>query len=266
MPRPIWSGSISFGLVNVPVRLFSATSQHDVRFHQLHDKDGVRIKQKRVCPADEEEVAYENIVKGYEIGDGEYVRIEPSELEDLDPKMTRMVDIEEFVDLVDIDPIYFEHTYYLAPSDNAEKPYALLCRSMQEAGKVAIGKFVMRTKEYLCAIRASENVLVLETMLFDDEVVPPKDVDIPEVDLDQVSKKEITMAEQLIESLSAQFEPSKYKDDYREKILELIDKKIAGEEIIVQPTVEPVAPVVDLMAALEQSLQEAKQKKKRATA
>lgn len=261
MPRPIWSGAISFGLVNVPIRLFSATSSQTVRFHQLHDKDNVRIKQKRICPAEDEEVAFEHIVKGYELPDGNYVVVKPEELDAIDPKGNQTVTIEEFVDLDEIDPIYFDNTYYLAPSDNAEKAYALLARSMQDTNKVAIGKFVMRTKEYLCALRARDGLLVLETMLFADEVVDPVALTLPEVDLDQVNDKEVTMAAQLIDSLTAAFEPEKYRDDYRDKVLELIDKKIEGKEIVSQPEPEPVAPVVDLMSALEASLSAAKKKR-----
>jgi len=254
MPRSIWSGAISFGLVNVPVKLFSAVSRKNVRFHQLHDKDGVRIQQKRVCPADGEEVAYENIVKGYEIAPDKYVVIEPEELEALDPKKTRAIEIQEFVDLEEIDPIYFDHPYYLAPDKGAAKPYRLLLQAMQDTNKVAIARVVIRQKENLVAIRATGNVMTMATMVFHDEVVPSDTIDeIPDDDEATVSDREVEMAQQLIGSLTAPFEPEKYHDEYRERVLELIEAKAAGEEIAIQPEEEP-QKVPDLMAALEQSL------------
>ena len=172
MPRPIWSGSIAFGLVNVPVKVFTATSQQDVRFHQLRRSDGSRIRQKRVSAVDGAEVPFEEIVKGYEIGPDQYVVVEPEELAALDPKATQTIDIEEFVSLDQIDPIFYEHAYYLVPDKRAEKAYALLAAAMEQTGKVAIAKFVMRTKQYLAAVRPAGRVLVLSTMLYADEVVP----------------------------------------------------------------------------------------------
>jgi DNA end-binding protein Ku len=254
MPRSIWSGAISFGLVNVPVKLFSAVSRKSVRFHQLHDKDGVRIQQKRVCPADGEEVPYENIVKGYEISPDKYVLIETEELEALDPKKTRAIEIQEFVDLEEIDPIYFDHPYYLAPDKGAAKPYRLLLQAMQDTNKVAIARVVIRQKENLVAIRATGDVMTMATMVFHDEVVSPDTLDeIPDGDEASVSDREVEMAQQLIGSLTAPFEPEKYHDEYRERVLELIEAKAAGEELVIQPEEEP-QKVPDLMAALEQSL------------
>jgi DNA end-binding protein Ku len=253
MPRSIWSGAISFGLVNVPVKLYSAVSRKTVRFHQLHDKDGVRIQQKRVCPADGEEVPYENIVKGYEISPDKYVLIETEELEALDPKKTRSIDIQEFVDLDEIDPIYYDHPYYLAPGTGASKAYRLLVQAMQKTNKVAIARVVIRQKESLVAIRATGDVMTMATMVFHDEVVPPETIEeIPDDDA-KASKREVEMAEQLIGSLTGEFDPTKYRDEYRERVLELIEAKAAGEEITIQPPEEP-AKVPDLMAALEQSL------------
>jgi DNA end-binding protein Ku len=257
MPRSIWSGAISFGLVNVPVKLYSAVSRKTVRFHQLHDADHVRIQQKRVCPADGEEVAYDNIVKGYEISPDQYVVIEPEELEALDPKKTRSIEIQEFVDLDEIDPIYFDHPYYLAPGTGASKPYRLLLQAMQETNKVAIARVVIRQKENLVAIRATGNVMTMATMVFHDEVISPDTLDeLPDDDAD-ASKREVEMAEQLIASLAAEFEPEKYHDEYRERVIELIEAKAQGEEITIQAPEEP-AQVPDLMAALEQSLAAAK--------
>jgi DNA end-binding protein Ku len=255
MPRAIWSGAISFGLVNVPVKLYSATSPKTVRFHQIASKTGTRIRQQRVDPSTGEEVPYEEIVKGYEIGPDRYVLISSEELETLDPKATRTIDIEEFVDLDDIDPIYYDHSYYLAPAAGGAKAYRLLLDAMREAGKVGIGRLVLRTKQQLCALRPGDEVLTLSTMLFGDEVVAPDRLDeLDAVEEAEASDRELRMAEQLIESLSAEFEPSKFHDDYRERVIELIERKAAGEEIAVQPQVEEPAAAPDLMAALEASL------------
>lgn len=258
MPRAIWSGSISFGLVNVPVKLVSATSPKDVRFHQLHGSDGGRVNQKRVCSLDGEEVDYSEIVKGYEIHKGQYVVIDPDELESLSPESTRSIDIEEFVDLSDIDPLYFEHSYYLVPDGAASRPYALLVEAMAGTGKVGIGRFVLRTKQYLAALRAKEGALVISTMLFSDEVVATDDLDVPTTAETQPSEREVKMARQLVSSLSTEWEPERYKDDYREKVMALIEAKAEGNEIAMPEAPERPAPVVDLMAALEASLARAK--------
>ena len=260
MPRAIWSGSVSFGLVNVPVKLVSATSPKDVHFHQLHDADNARIQQKRVCSKDGEEVEYNHIVKGYDLGGGRYIRIDPDELATLDVEATRTIDIEEFVDLADIDPVYYERSYYLVPDGRAEKAYALLVETMTRTGKVAIGRFVLRTKQYLATLRARDGVLVLATMLFDDEVVAPDNLEVPTAASTTPTEREIKMATQLVESLSAPFEPAKYQDDYRQKVLALIEAKADGEVIEKPEAPAPAAPVVDLMAALEASLEAAKQR------
>jgi DNA end-binding protein Ku len=254
MPRAIWSGSVSFGLVNVPIKLVSATSPKDVRFNQLHDADGGRINQKRVCSIDGQEVDYAHIVKGYDLGGGRYVVIDPEELRSIDPEASRTIDIEEFVDLVDIDPIFFEHSYYLVPDDRAEKAYALLVEAMAASGKVALGRFVLRTKQYLVTLRPKDGVLVLSTMLFADEVIDMRELDVPTAEATKPSERELSMAQQLVESLSAEFDPAKYHDTYREQVLELIEKKAEGQEIAAVPEPAAAAPVVDLMAALEASL------------
>jgi len=254
VPRSLWTGAISFGLVNVPVRLFTAVRTKDVRFHQLHAADGVRIKQKRICPADGEEVAFDDIVKGYEISPGQYVLIEPEELDALDPEATHTIEIEDFVDLSEIDPIYFESSYYVAPDDRGAKAYRLLVRAMAEANKVGVARIVMRTKQYLAAVRPVGDILVLSTMNYADEIAPVSEVgDVPGAEA-EASERELKIAGQLIESLSAPFEPEKYQDDYRERVLELIEQKASGQEIVAQPAVDRPAPVVDLMAALEASL------------
>jgi DNA end-binding protein Ku len=258
MPRAIWSGSVSFGLVNVPVKLMTATSSKDVRFHQLHDADNGRISQKRVCSVDGEEVEYQHIVKGYDLGGGRYVVVEPEELESIDVEASRTIDIEEFVDLADIDPVYFEKSYYLVPDGRAEKPYALLVETMTRTGKVAVGRFVLRTKQYLATLRVRDGVLVLATMLYADEVIDPDELEVPTVSDTGPSERELDMAAQLVKSLSAPFEPGKYHDDYREKVLALIEAKADGEIITAPEAPEKTAPVVDLMAALEASLARAK--------
>jgi DNA end-binding protein Ku len=255
MARAIWSGAISFGLVNVPVKLYTATSPKTVRFNQLSSKTGARIRQKRVDPTTDEEVPYEDIVKGYEITPDRFVTITNEELEALDPKATRTVDIEEFVDLVEIDPIYYDHNYYLAPTAGGAKAYRLLLDAMREAGKVGIGKVVLRSKQQLCALRPTGDVLALTTMLWGDEVLSPDRLDeIGEIEEAQATDRELKMAEQLIDSLSAEFEPTKFHDEYREQVLALIEAKANGEEIAVQPQVEEPAAAPDLMAALEASL------------
>ena len=253
----MWSGAISFGLVNVPIKLYSAVSKKTVRFHQLNGETGNRIQQKRVDPETGEEVAYESIVKGYELTRDRYVIINPDELEALDPEKSRSIDIEDFVDLAEIDPVYYDHPYYLVPDKGAAKAYGLLLGAMQEAGKVAIARVVLRSKEQLVAIRPHKdgNLLMMETMIFADEVVPTEDLDgLPESKDLKASDRELKMAEQLIESLASEFDPTRYHDQYREKVLELIEAKAQGEEIVVQPEAPKAERVPDLMAALEASL------------
>ncbi|MFL5275722.1 MAG: Ku protein, partial [Myxococcales bacterium] len=177
MPRPIWSGSVSFGLVNVPVKLFSATSPKEIRFHMLHDKDGARIQQKRVCSAEEKEVPWEHIVKGFEISKGRYVSVSREELSAFDPKGSKSIDIEDFVDLSQIDPIFYESTYYLVPDRGATKPYALLVEAMKRTNRVGIARFVLRTKQYLAAVRPMKGALAISTMLYADEVVSQDDLE-----------------------------------------------------------------------------------------
>jgi DNA end-binding protein Ku len=256
MPRAIWSGAISFGLVNIPVKLYSAVQRKTVRFHQLDQDDKQRIQQKRVNPRTGEEVPYENLVKGYEIGPDRYVVITPEELESI---QTRMIDIVSFADLHQIDPIFYDHPYYLVPDTGADKAYRLLLDAMKEAGKVAIGRVVLRTKEYLVAIRPKDDVLTMETMLFADEVIPPDKLDErPSDGKAKSSQKELQMAQQLIDSLAEDFEPEQYRDEYRDRVLEMIERKAEGEEIVIEEPAEEPKEVPDLMAALEQSIASAK--------
>jgi DNA end-binding protein Ku len=263
MPRSIWTGAISFGLVTVPVKLYSAVNRKTVRFNQLNAKTGSRISQKRVDASTGDEVAFEDLVKGYEISSDRYVVIDPAELDSVQPARTRTIDIEDFVDLEEIDPIFYDHPYYLAPGTGGAKPYRLLLEAMRETNRVAIAKVVIRQKESLVAIRAlpDHDVLEMATMLFADEVVDPARLDdIPAAEDVKTSKREVDIAKQLIESLAGEFEPAKYKDTYREAVLEMIEKKAAGEEIVIQPEDEEAAPVPDLMSALKASLDAVRQR------
>ena len=254
MPQAIWTGSISFGLVTVPVRLVSATKSLDVRFHQLEAGTNSRVRMRRVSEATGEEVAYDRIVKGFELDAGRYVVIEPEEIDTLKPKANRAIEIEDFVDLADIDPVYFEQPYYLIPDKDAAKPYRLLVDVMEEEQKVAIGRIVMRSKESLVAIRPVDGVLCLETMRYHDEVLAAdRDGALPEP-ANEPSARELEMARQLVATLTTTFDPEKYRDEYREELLALIDKKAAGEEIVQHDVPEESGKVLDLMAALEASL------------
>ena len=265
MPRAIWSGSISFGLVNIPVKLFNAVSRKGVSFNQIDSRTGARIKYQKVSAADGSEVPNDSIVKGYELPSGEYVLINDDELAALDPEAVRTIDIEEFVDLAEIDPIFYDSAYYLAPDKATVKPYALLAEAMERSQKVGIARFVMRSKQYLAAIRPKDGKLLLSTMVYADEVNETDTIgELDDVEKVEVSDRELTMAEQLIESLSAEFDPSKFEDTYRNRVLELIEAKASGAtEVLTAP--EPVAAdkVVDLMAALEASVAAAKESRKR---
>ena len=261
MPRAIWSGAISFGLVNIPVKLYTAVEQKDVRFHQLDKATGKRIQNKRVIRGTDKEVEYEDLAKGYELSKGKMVVIDPEELEAAEPERTHTIEIEDFVELAEIDPIHYEKTYYVAPdgSSGASKAYMLLLKAMEDAGKVAIGRFVMRTKEYLVAIRPlRSNVLALETMYFPDEIRGVSDISSLPVKA-TVTKKERDIANRLLESLSRPWDPKRYRDTYRARVLELIKKKAKGKDIVTGEVEEEEArPVADLMAALEASLAAAK--------
>lgn len=264
MPRAIWSGAISFGLVTIPVKLYSAVSRKSVRFNQLDGRTNSRVKQKRVSAVDGEEVPYDQIVKGYELMKDQYVIITDEDLATLSPKTSRMIDITDFVDQVDIDPIFYESAYFLVPDELARKSYALLAAAMQDAGKVAMATFVMRTKQYLAAIRPIDGRLMLSTMIYHDEAIRAEDIPgLEDIDSVEVTEAEKTMANQLIESLVSDFEVEKYQDTYRLEVLELIERKSAGELTVVESTAaEHTAPVVDLLAALEASVTAAKQARK----
>jgi DNA end-binding protein Ku len=256
MARAIWSGSISFGLLNVPVKLYSAVARRGIALREIRESDSARIKHRRVAEGTDEEVPYDKIIKAFEITKDRYVPLSKDELASLDPKKTRAIEVQDFVDIVEIDPIYFDSPYYLGPADGAEKAYSLLAQALEKSGKVAIARFVFRNKEHLAAIRPGDGVLTLTTMRFADEVVPPAELDdVLPSETPKIGKREIEMAEQLIDSLTRDFDPTLYRDEYREELLAMIERKAAGEEVVAAPQEdrEPTkAP--DLMAALEQSI------------
>jgi DNA end-binding protein Ku len=247
------------------VKLYSAVSRKTVRFHQVDTRTGARVKQKRVSAADGSEVAWDDIAKGYEQANGEYVLLTDSDLSALDAKATKTIEIEQFVDLSEIDPIMYDAPYNVVPDPSTPKPYALLLEAMEESGKVAIARFVMRTKEHICALRPLDGRLVLSTMVYPDEVNDPAELEALEAVSDvTISAKERKVAEALIESLTEPFEPSEYKDEYREKVLDLIEARASGAtEVVEGAPEEEDDKVVDIMAALEASIAEAKKARKR---
>ncbi len=255
MARAIWSGSISFGLLNVPVRMYSAVARRNIALREIRASDSSRIKHRRVAEGTDEEVPYDEIIKAYELTPGQYVPLTKDEMQALAPEKTRSIEVQDFVDLTEIDPIYFDSPYYLGPADGAEKAYGLLAKAMQASGKVAIAHFVLRNKENLAAIRSDGKVLTLTTMRFADEVVPVDELEILPDNAQKPAKREQEMAEQLIESLSTDFEPGAYKDEYREQLLALIERKAEGKEIVASDAEAPKATKApDLMAALEESI------------
>ncbi len=257
MARAIWSGSISFGLLNVPVKLYSAVARRGISLRELRESDGARIRHRRVAEGTDEEVPYEKIIKAFEITPDRYVPLTKEEMAALAPEKTRAIEVQDFVDLDQIDPIYFDSPYYLGPADGAEKAYSLLAKAMEETGKVAIARFVFRNKEHLAALRPNDGVLTLTTMRFADEVVPPGELDdVLPTKQPKVAKREVEMAEQLIDSLTREFDPSAYRDEYREELLALIERKAEGKDVLAGvSTEEPKATKApDLMAALEESI------------
>jgi DNA end-binding protein Ku len=257
MARAIWSGSVSFGLLNVPVKLYSAVARRGISLRQVRESDGVRIRNRRVAEGTDEEVPFEQIVKAFEITADRYVPLTKDELEALAPEKTRAIEVRDFVDLDQIDPIYFDSPYYLGPAEGAEKAYSLLAEAMARSGKVAIARFVFRNKEHLAALRPSDGVLTLTTMRFADEVVAPSELeDVLPAEQPKVAKREVEMAEQLIDSLTTEFDPAAYRDEYREELLSLIERKAEGKDVLTAPATEEPEPTraPDLMAALEESI------------
>jgi DNA end-binding protein Ku len=255
--RPIWSGAISFGLVNVPVKLVSATNRKNVSFREIRRGDNSRIRRRKVAAADGEEVPNDEIVKGFEVTPDRFVVLEPEELKALDPKSSRTIEIEDFVELAEIDPLQFDASYYLVPAETAAKPYELLRQAMEETGRAGIARFTMRTKQYLAVLRPAGPALALSTLLYHDEVLDPASLD-PLPDDVELSDRELKMATSLIDSMTIDWEPDRYEDDHRKAVLELIERKAEGEEIVAVADEEgEPAEVVDLVAALEASLESA---------
>ncbi len=254
MARPIWSGTISFGLVNIPVKLFTAVREHDVHFHMLSKDGHCRLRRKLVCPETGEEFDFKNTTRGYEIGPDEYVVVTDKELEALKPEAGRTIEIRDFVELSEIDPIYYERPYWLVPDENGRHGYRLLFEALSRSRKVGIAKLVMRSKEYLAALRPSEQVICLETMRFHDEIVPAEEV-AGNFGKGKLNEREVEAAERLVEALVNPFQPEKYHDEYRERVEELLERKAEGKEIRPEPSAprEPTR-LVNLMEALQKSI------------
>ena len=261
MARPIWTGTISFGLVTLPVKLYAATESKTISFHNFERSTGERVRHKRVAEESGHEVAYDDVVKGYEVHPGQFVIVEKEELESVEPGRSRAIEIEDFIDLDEVDPVYFQRTYHVVPSDEgAARPYRLLLRTLQDAARVGIARFVMRGKQYLAAIRPQGEALVLETMHFPDEVRSAGELDEMEaVEGVDVSDREIAAARQLVDSLTSEWDPQRYRDTYRQQVLELLERKAEGESIVTTDEKEaPSSNVVDLMSALEASIEKAR--------
>ena len=264
MPRPLWKGAISFGMVSIPIKLYTATEDKDVHFNMLHKDDMSRVKQKLFCAEEDIEIDRQTeVVKGYEVTPGSYVIMEDEDFDKVNVASTHTIDIKSFVNLEDIDPILYQKTYYLEPEDLGVKPFALLMRALQESGRVAIAKVTLRQKEQLCTLRVYKNTIALETMFYADEIRSPEELVTPDESI-EVSDRELQMANSLIEMLTSDFDFAAYKDNYREALLEIIRKKSEGEVVMApQPA---AAKVTDLMEALRSSVEEARRRREAATA
>jgi DNA end-binding protein Ku len=251
--RSIWTGAINFGMVTIPVKLYTATEEKDVRFHLVHKKDGARIVEKRFCSAEDKEVSWDEIAKGYEVSKGEYVVVDREEVEAAAPETTRTIDIGDFVEIDEIDPIYFEKSYFLEPTDVGVKPFNLLRRALEETGRVAVTRVAIRSKERLATLRVYDSTMVLETMYWPDELRSVDGLDLPSGKVASPAPREVDMARTLIESLASHFDPRQYKDEFRGALLDLIEQKMKGERRSTKRR-KPEAKVIDLMDALQASL------------
>jgi DNA end-binding protein Ku len=261
MPRALWSGSLSFGLVNVPVVIVAAVRDLDLHFRQLHEKDGAPIEVQRWCSKENHEVPWEEITHGYELDDGDQVIVSDLELGAIEPRRTRTIEIEQFVDLAEVDPIYYEHPYFLLPAsedDGSTRAYRLLSEVMSQTDRAALGRFVMRAKEYLAIVRERDGALTLSTMLFADEVRPTKDVEDAHQKSHKPTKKQLDAATAVIEELSVDWEPERYEDRYRKRLEQVVARKRKGQTIKAPKAVEQPEAVPDLMEALERTLAEMK--------
>ena len=269
MPRAIWSGPISFGLVNIPISLYPATKSRNVSFRQLHAEDNTPINYAKVCPADEKILASEEIVKGYEFEKGRFVVMEDRDFEAVTVRKGRAIEIINFVNLTEIDPIYYQKSYYLAPQDTSLNAFRLLVDAMMRQNKAALAKFSLREKQHMAVLRPREGALLLETLYYHDEVRSAKDLDMPAAE-GELDRGELELAEGLVEKMTAAFDLERYRDEYRDELLQVIERKIAGKEITV-PKLAPLAPVVDIMDALKKSIarqesgEEASRRRKRAS-
>ena len=252
MPRSIWNGTISFGLVAVPIKVHSATESHTIHFHQVHEKDGARIKQKRICSKEGKEVPYEEVAMGYEVRGGEFVMLSQEDIDAAAGDRSHSIVLEEFVHHEQVDPVYYDRTYYLGAGEDGQDAYRLLHDALQKTERAGIGRWVFHNREYLVAVRGREDVLLLHTMRFADELVPAEKLDVPSPTR-RPSENELNMAERLVESLRKPFRPNAFKDSYRDRVAELIKRKAKGEEIEL-PAPEEAETTDDLMAALEASL------------
>ena len=263
MPRSLWTGSLSFGLVNVPVRLETAVRDRDLHFRQLHRKDGALIEVQRWCSEEGVEVDYDEITHGYELDDGDQITVSDLELQAIEPRRTRTIDIEQFVELADVDPMYFDHPYWLVPAsddDGAIRAYRLLTEVMGKSARAALGRFVMRAKEYLALVRERDGALTLTTMLFADETRPTKDVDAATQKSHKPPRKQLDAAVAVIEALSEDWDPDKYHDRYRDRLRKIVQRKSKGKTITAPDADDAAGPTPDLMAALEQTLEELQQR------
>jgi DNA end-binding protein Ku len=260
MPRPFWKGAISFGMVSIPVKLYTGTEEKDVHFNMLHAPDKARIRQRRFCEEEEVEVPADEIVKGYQLSPGRYVLLEDEDFEKVPVNTTHTIEITDFVDLVDIDPILYQKTYYLEPEDLGMKPFALLMAALRATKRVAVAKVTLRQKEQLCTLRIYEDTIALETMFYSDEVRSTEELNTPGENM-EVSERELTMAVSLVDMLTGPFEHEQYKDNYRAALLEAIEKKAEGLEIE-EPTPQP-AKVMDLTEALRASVEAVRRSSKK---
>jgi DNA end-binding protein Ku len=257
MARPVWSGSISFGLVNVPVKAYTAVRDHSIHFHQLDKKTGARVQYKKVSSKSGRTLDADEIEKGYEITKGNYVVVDEDELEELRPRSTKTIEVADFVQLEEIDPIYYEKTYWLAADgEGADRPYRLLLAAMDKAQRVAIGSVVMRNKQYLAAVRPLDGALAMSTMHFADEVVAKSEIDDIPTARTKPTSREIELAGQIIDALTAEWNPSKYHDTYTDELQDLIKAKAKGKDVTVEPEAEQSSNVIDLMEALQASVDE----------
>lgn len=252
--RSIWRGAINFGMVTIPCKLYTATEQKDVRFRLVHKKDGAPIVEKRFCSEEDKEVSWDEIGKGYEVKKGEYVVLDKEEVAEAAPEQSHTIDIGDFVELEEIDPIYFEKSYYLEPIDVGAKPFNLLRRALEETGRVAVAKVTIRTKERLATLRVYDATMVLETMHWPDEIRSPKELDLPTGKTAAPAPRELDMARTLVESLASHFDPENYKDEFRSTLLELIERKVKNEQRSTKRR-KPEGKIVDLMEALQASLE-----------